>query len=275
MIPIIKWAGGKRKLSPIIASYLGTGYNAYYEPFAGGAAVMFYLEPKNAICFDINKELINFYETIKNAPTDLADELETEFYPRHSEQFYYEIRNWDREEGFDRRSPISRAARFAYLNKCCYNGLWRENNKGQNNVPWGHQNAPAFVSREQIISVSNYFVNKNVRFILGDYKRVNKFAKKGDLVYFDPPYDIEQGLNGFISYSANRFSHAHQIELKSICDSLINKGVKVAVSNSGTKFIKELYNDTRYSINVLSVQRNIGASIESRKEYEEVLIIGE
>lgn len=275
MTPIIKWAGGKRKLSPIIASYLGTGYNAYYEPFAGGAAVMFYLEPKNAVCFDINKELINFYETIKNAPIELADVLETAFYPNHSEQFYYEIRNWDRNDEIDRRSTISRAARFAYLNKCCYNGLWRENSKGQNNVPWGHQEAPAFVTRKQIISVSNFFIKNNVQFILDDYTSVTKFAKQGDLVYFDPPYDVEIGVNGFISYSANRFGHAHQIELKSICDSLIRKGVKVAISNSGTKFIKELYNDDRYVINVLNVQRNIGASVESRKEYEEVLIIGE
>ena len=275
MIPIIKWAGGKRKLSPIIASYLGSGYNAYYEPFAGGAAVMFYLEPKNAVCFDINRELINFYNTIKSYPTELADELEAKFYPHHSEDFYYNVRSWDRKEEFEKLSPVLRATRFAYLNKCGYNGLWRENSKGHNNVPWGHQDSPAFITREQIVLASNYFVKKNVKFILDDYKSVTLYAQHGDLVYFDPPYDVENGINGFISYSANRFGREQQVELKNLCDSLIKKGVKVAISNSCTTFINELYDDRRYVINILNVQRNIGASVESRKEYEEVLMIGE
>lgn len=275
MIPIIKWAGGKRKLSPTIASYLGSDYKGYYEPFAGGAAVLFYLEPKNAVCFDINKELINFYNTIKEFPQELANELETFFYPKHSKDFYYEVRGWDRRDDFASIPAIKRAARFAYLNKCCYNGLWRENNAGQNNVPWGYHNSPAFITREQIAQVSKYFVSKNVRFVLEDYKGVLKVAKRGDLVYFDPPYDVEAGVNGFVGYSASGFCHEQQTELKAICDALIKKGVKVAISNSCTKFIKELYNDERYVINILNVQRNIGASVESRKEYEEVLIIGE
>lgn len=275
MIPIIKWAGGKRKLSPIIASYLGTDYKGYFEPFAGGAAVLFFLEPKNAVCFDINKELINFYNTIKDHPQELADELESNFYPMHSKDFYYEVRGWDRKDGFADIPSIKRAARFAYLNKCCYNGLWRENSTGQNNVPWGYHDSPAFITREQIALVSDYFVTKNVRFMLEDYKGVTKLAKRGDLVYFDPPYDVEAGINGFVGYSANGFGHEQQIELKAICDLLIKKGVRVAISNSCTKFIKELYNDKRYVINILNVQRNIGASVESRKEYEEVLIIGE
>ena len=174
MIPIIKWAGGKRKLSPIIASFLGSGYNAYYEPFAGGAAVLFYLEPKNAVCFDINRELINFYNTVKCFPAELTDELEKNFYPKHSEEFYYEVRGWDRRDDFVNISPVIRAARFAYLNKCCYNGLWRENSKGQNNVPWGYQDSPAFITRDQICLASNYFVNKNVQFILQkmDFQRI-------------------------------------------------------------------------------------------------------
>lgn len=275
MIPIIKWAGGKRKLSPVIASYLGSNFKGYYEPFAGGAAVLFYLEPKNAVCFDINTELINFYNTIKEFPQELADELESNFYPNHSKEFYYEVRAWDRKGSFSAIPSLIRAARFAYLNKCCYNGLWRENSHGQNNVPWGYKDTPAFITRKQITEASKYFVSKNVCFVLGDYKGVAKMAKRGDLVYFDPPYDVEAGVNGFVSYSANGFGHEQQVELKGICDSLIKKGVRVAISNSSTKFINELYQDEHYVINVLNVQRNIGASIESRKEYEEVLIIGE
>ena len=273
MIPIIKWAGGKLKLSPVIASYLGTNYKGYFEPFVGGAAVLFFLEPKNAVCFDINKELINFYNTVKDFPQELADELESNFYPNHSKEFYYKVRAWDRKDDFICIPAIKRAARFAYLNKCCFNGLWRENRDGQNNVPWGYYDSPAFITREQIAQVSNYFITKNVSFIQEDYKGVIKVAKRGDLVYFDPPYDVEAGINGFVGYSANGFGHEQQIELKAICDQLIKKGVKVAISNSCTNFIKELYNDKRYVINILNVQRNIGASIESRKEYEEVLII--
>ena len=131
------------------------------------------------------------------------------------------------------------------------------------------------MTREQIATVSKFFADNNVQFIHDDYKCVLKYAKKGDLVYFDPPYDVEAGINGFIHYSVNRFARAQQLELKAICDSLIKTGARVAISNSGTDYIKELYNDRRYAINVLNVQRNIGASVESRKEYEEVLIIGE
>lgn len=273
MRPIIKWAGGKRKLSPIIASYLGADYNAYYEPFAGGAAVLFYLEPENAVCFDINRELINFYNTVKEFPKELADELEINFYPYHSKEFYYKVRKWDRAKSFSNMSSIKRAARFAYLNKSCFNGLWRVNSLGENNVPWGYHDSPAFISREQIAEVSKFFVSKNVCFVLDDYKGIINVAKPGDLVYFDPPYDVEVGVNGFVEYSANRFGHEQQKELKAICDLLIEMGVKVAISNSCTNFIRELYNNKRYVVNTLNVQRNISASVKSRKQYEEVLII--
>lgn len=136
MLPIIKWAGGKRRFTNQIISIIGNEFKNYYEPFVGGGAVLFALEAKNAKCSDINDELINFYNTVKTNPNELINELENNFLPYHSSEFYYKVRKLDRDSiKFNSLTQIQRAARFLYLNKTCYNGLWRVNRNGQNNVP--------------------------------------------------------------------------------------------------------------------------------------------
>lgn len=159
--PIIKWAGGKRRLASKIADYFKDANlikkgHTYFEPFLGGGALLFFLQPDKAVGIDQNPELINFYEVVNNKPEELYRCLQDEFYHQHSEEFYYQVRDWDRSPNFGKRSDVERAARFIYLNKSCFNGIWRVNSKGENNVPWNHQNRVSLPTLDKIMAVHNY-----------------------------------------------------------------------------------------------------------------------
>ncbi len=286
--PVIKWAGGKRRLASVIASYFDDGDllkpdATYFEPFLGGGALMFFLKHRNAIGIDQNPELINFYNVLKNSPRDLFDALQKEFAPFHSENFYYEVRNRDLDPDFIKKySKVERAARFVYLNKSCFNGIWRVNSKGHNNVPWNHQNKVSLPTLESIIAAHDYIVENDISFIKGDYKKVLEKAKTGDFVYFDPPYDVEPLQSGFTSYTKHGFGRKEQKELKEVCDKLLNEGISVAVSNSNTEFIRQLYKNSVdgyffYTIvdeNKLRLARTIAGKSCNRRYVNELLIIG-
>jgi DNA adenine methylase len=279
MNPFIKWAGGKRRFAEQIVSLLGQECHRYYEPFLGVAAIMLFNEYPNAFGFDTNEELINLYLVVKNDVEALIAMLEADFLPNHSKEFYYQTRCLDRQkEAYNKLSSIQRAARFVYLNKTCYNGLWRVNRKGENNVPFGRYAHPAILQSEVLRSAHDYFVKGNVNFEVADYSRVLDLAKEGDIVYFDPPYDLEPGQNSFVSYTLNGFTREDQKKLKSVCDTLVNKGVTVGVSNSNTLFIRELYTEGPYNYyelhDELSAKRSIGSTAESRRDMCELFIIG-
>lgn len=285
--PIIKWAGGKRRLASKIADYFKDAKlikkgHTYFEPFLGGGALLFYLQPDKAIGIDQNPELINFYQVVKNKPQQLFDYLQNEFRPNHSERFYYEVRDWDRSLDFDKRNDVERAARFVYLNKTCFNGIWRVNSKGQNNVPWNHQSKAPLPDLDKIMTAHNY-LKDHLDFYLDDYKKVSTLATKGDFVYFDPPYDVETKQSSFTAYTKNGFGRDKQKELKELCDKLLDKGVSVAVSNSNTEFIRKLYNPegetSKYTYTILNddtlrLSRNIAGKISCRRQVNEALIIG-
>ncbi|HAS55744.1 MAG TPA: hypothetical protein DCR94_00475 [Firmicutes bacterium] len=286
--PVIKWAGGKRRLAPVIASrFYDDGLlrpgATYFEPFLGGGALMFYLKHKNAVGIDQNPELINFYNVLKNDPEGLYEKLQKDFAPYHSETFYYEIRNRDLEADFMKKyKKVDRAARFVYLNKSCFNGIWRVNSKGHNNVPWNHQDKVSLPSLESVMAAHDYIISNNISFVRGDYKKVLDLAESGDLVYFDPPYDVEPLQSGFTSYTKQGFGRKEQKELKDICDELLRKGICVAISNSNTGFIKQLYTKSTdgYSLytivdeNKLRLARTIAGKACSRRYVNELLIIG-
>ena len=242
---------------------------------------MLFLRPKRAIGINQNPELINFYTVVKDHPNELFECLHKDFAPYHSEEFYYQVRSWDQRESFaEEFTPIQRAARFVYLNKTCFNGIWRVNSRGQNNVPWNHSDKASLPSRERILKLSQYLLT-HVTFVFGDYKEVLQLAQKGDLVYFDPPYDVEENQSNFTEYTKGGFNRDDQTELKGICDTLIDRGVWVAISNSNTSFIRELYKrDDAYSLykvideNKLRLARTIGAKPSSRGYVNELLIIG-
>lgn len=271
MKPFIKWAGGKNRFAERIVSILGKECNNYFEPFIGSGAVLLQMNPKKAYCSDVNAELINLYQIVKDNPKELIMELYNNFIPFHNEEFYYKIRSWDRENDyFTRYNSIRRAARFIYLNKACYNGIWRVNQSGQNNVPFGKNLTPTFLQDNIIYEAHDFFVQRNVVFFVSDYKDIVKKARRGDVVYFDPPYDKDEGQSSFLEYNQSTFGREEQMNLKKICDRLVARGVRVGVSNSGTSFIRDLYNG--YKIESFDVNRTIGGTRESRHVYKEVFI---
>lgn len=270
--PFVKWVGGKRGLLSQIIPLVPKDFNNYFEPFLGGGALFFelyaqgLLENKQVYLFDINAELINTYNTVKKNPILLLSALE-EFQNKHTKEFYYEVRAWDREESFLQRSEIERAARFIYLNKTCFNGLYRVNSKGYHNVPMGNYENPNICDREVILSASAALQNATIENI--SYKEVLSMAKKGDFVYFDPPYYPLTPTSSFTSYSEFAFLDKEQKELYEVFDKLAKQKTFVMHSNSDTDFIKELYK--KYEINFVDCARFINSKSSGRGKIQEII----
>ncbi|MDK2061113.1 DNA adenine methylase [Aliarcobacter butzleri] len=273
--PFVKWVGGKRGLLSQIIPLLPKKFNNYFEPFVGGGALFFELysqgklKDKEVFLFDINSELINAYNVVKNSPYELINQLEV-FKQKHSKEFYYEIRAWDREDNFLKRSHIERASRFIYLNKTCFNGLYRVNKKNQNNVPIGSYKNPNICDYEVILNASHALQNANILNV--SYKEVLKYACKNDLVYFDPPYYPLTQTASFTSYSEFDFLEKEQIQLYEIFKSLSEKGCNVIHSNSDTDFIKDLYKD--FEIIEIFANRFINSKSNGRGKINEILVKG-
>jgi len=271
--PFIKWVGGKRGLLSQILPLIPKKFNNYFEPFVGGGALFFelyslgLLKDKNIYLFDINAELINTYNMVKNNPTLLINELEI-FKEKHSKEFYYEVRAWDREDNYLEIDALIRAVRFIYLNKTCFNGLYRVNKKNQYNVPIGNYKNPNICNTEVIYSASEALQNATI--LNTSYKDVTKYATEDDFVYFDPPYHPLTETSSFTSYSEHEFLENEQFELFELFDELSEKNVNVVHSNSDTKFIKELYN--KYQINEMKANRFINSKSSGRGKISEVLI---
>lgn len=263
----------KRGLLLQIIPLLPKEFNNYFEPFVGGGALFFELQKqgklnsKKVYLFDINSELINTYQVVKNTPERLINELKR-FKEEHSKEFYYEIRAWDREDDFLEKSELLRATRFIYLNKTCFNGLYRVNKKNQNNVPIGSYKNPNICDIETIYGASNALQNATI--LNASYKEVLKYATKNDLVYFDPPYYPLTQTSSFTSYSEFEFLENEQFELFEVFDELGSHGINVVHSNSDTQFIKDLY--AKYHIEQIRANRFINSKSSGRGKISEVLI---
>lgn len=232
--PFIKYAGGKRKLLPVIIEYFPLALSTYYEPFLGGGAVLFHIKPRGAVVSDINEGLINAYNVIRDYPDALIAELRSHV---NTKEHFLEVRAWDRTNQFSSISPIKRAARLIYLNKTCYNGLHRVNKKGQFNVPFGNYKRPMIVDQDLIYAIHKFLTSKAVQIYCQDFEKTVAKALHGDFVYFDPPYD-----GGFTQYSGT-FDSSDQERLKAVCDRLNRRGCNFLLSNSNTRFISDLYRD--------------------------------
>ena len=268
--PFVKWAGGKRQIMDKLTKYVPDDFNTYYEPFIGGGALLFELSPKKSVINDSNKELMNVYEVLCDEEKfkKLCSALNS--YERdHSEKFYYEIRNKDRNKSaFNRLSDYTRAARTIYLNKACFNGLYRVNSKNEFNVPFGKKTAVNTYEGGNLITISNYLTMNDIKILSVDFEEAVKEAKKGDFVYFDPPYDSDTST--FNSYTEGGFDKEEQRRLARVFKELDNKGVYVMLSNHNTTLINELYKD--YNIHVIEAKRNINANGKKRGKVEEVII---
>jgi len=271
--PFIKWVGGKRGLLSQVIPLLPKEFNNYFEPFVGGGALFFELyaqgklDGKKVYLFDINAELINTYNIVKENPSKLIEKLH-EFKKKHSKEYYYEVRAWDRKKNFLQTDDLMRAARFIYLNKTCFNGLYRVNKSNQNNVPMGSYKNPNIVDESAIYSASEALQNATI--LKASYKDVLKYATKDDLVYFDPPYYPLTPTSSFTSYSEFEFLDKEQEELFDVFYALDKKGCSVVHSNSDTSFIKALYG--KFDIQNIQANRFINSKSSGRGKISEVLV---
>jgi len=267
--PLVKWAGGKRQLLPHIHAALPAGTpRRYYEPFIGGGAVLFSLTPAAARVNDLNSELINLYEVVREGVDELISLVST--YPNDAD-FFYQLRAVDRDaERFAALSATERAARTLYLNKTCYNGLYRVNSTGQFNAPFGRYKNPTICDADTLRGVHQYFRNNDITFTQGDFAAAVAGAGEGDFVYFDPPYDPVNVTSSFTGYQKGGFDRAEQERLKAVCDDLDARGAKFLLSNSATEFIRDLYAD--FSIDTVAATRAINSVGSRRGKVDEVLV---
>lgn len=268
--PFVKWAGGKRQILDKLKKHIPEEYDTYYEPFIGGGAFFFDLCPKKAVINDYNSELINVYKCIKDEKKLESLTKELNLYEReHSEEFYLKIRNIDRDKKkFNKLTDVKRAARTIYLNKACFNGLYRVNSKNEFNVPFGKKNKVSTYDGVNLGIIFCYFNLCDIKIMNTDFEEAVVNAKKGDFIYFDPPYDSDTST--FTSYTEDGFGRAEQERLAILFDKLAKKGCYVMLSNHNTKLINDLYKN--YNIEVIKAKRNINSKASGRGEVEEVII---
>lgn len=211
--PFLKWAGGKRQLLSVIQQYLPAKYTEYYEPFIGAGAMLFSLQPKSSTINDTNSELVNCYQVIRDQPEELL-KLCQQHRENNTKEYYYQLRQQDRQDDFNQRTPVEKAARIIYLNKTCFNGLFRVNSSGQFNVPYGKYKNPVIVDPAVIQAISTYLNRATCRILNGDFEQAVATAKKGAFIYFDPPYHPVSDTSSFTGYSMNGFGEQEQIRLK-------------------------------------------------------------
>ena len=268
--PFVKWAGGKRQIIDKLKKYIPEKYNTYYEPFVGGGALLFELSPKKAVINDYNTELMNVYACIKdeNKFTKMCNEL-NHFETNHNEEFFYEIRSWDKDKKrFNKLADYKRAARTIYLNKSCFNGLYRVNSKNEFNVPFNKKTKVNTYDGQNLSIIHSYLNFNDVKLLCTDFEKAVEEAEKGDFVYFDPPYDSD--TTTFNSYTENGFSKEEQVRLANLFKKLSDRGCYIMLSNHNTKLVNELYAD--FNINVIEAKRNINANGKKRGKVEEVII---
>jgi len=271
--PYLKWAGGKRQLLPQIKEYLPKKLSdmRYYEPFIGAGALFFEIQPRRAVINDINEQLIVTYDVIRNNVDDLIEVL-AEHKAHHGEEHYYNVREQDRDvESFAKLNPVQKAARIIYLNKTCYNGLYRVNSQGLFNVPYGRYANPAIYDEPILRGISRYLNSVDVKIHCGDFADVVKKAGKGSFIYFDPPYHSPNNTN-FTGYQVGGFNDDEQRRLQTVFCERTDAGAKCLLSNSDTGFIRELYSDERFEIVTVRAKRVINSDSAGRGEVGEVLI---
>ncbi|WP_366924343.1 DNA adenine methylase [Metallumcola ferriviriculae] len=266
--PVLKWAGGKRQLLSEIEKYIPQKFSTYYEPFLGGGAVLFRLQPKKAILNDVNEELMNVYCVIRDNVEELIEDLSKH---KNEVDYFYKLRELDRDkEQYSKLSPIERASRIVFLNKTCYNGLFRVNSAGQFNAPFGKYKNPNIVNEGTLRAVGQYFNQSKITFRCYDFEDALKRIRKGAFVYFDPPYDPVSDTASFTGYDKGGFDKDEQERLKRLCDKLNKRGIKFLLSNSSTDFIKQLYRD--YKIEIVQAKRALNSKGDKRGEIDEVLV---
>ena len=271
--PFLKWAGGKRQLLTEIKTHLPKDINnyTYYEPFLGAGAVFFDLQPEKAVINDFNEQLILTYNVIKENIDDLISLLKN-YQKMNDVDCYYKIRNIDRDpQIFNNLSNIEKAARLIFLNKTCFNGLYRVNSQGFFNVPYGKYKNPAICEEIVLRQISAYLNSGKISILNTDFEKAISTAGKKSFVYFDPPYH-SPGKKNFTGYQANGFNENEQERLRDVVIKLTKKCVKCLLSNSDTDYIRELYKNDSFKIITVQAKRAINSDAAGRGYVNEVLI---
>lgn len=268
--PILKWAGGKRRLLGQYEKHFPTEFGSYFEPFVGGGAVFFWLrergllQGKRVVLNDINPELVNFYQVLRDQCDELIKELEIHA-KKHDSDYYYEVRARDRNS----LHPVAQAARLLYLNRTCFNGLYRVNSKGEFNVPVGRYKAPRICDPERLQKASEALHQAEIR--LGGFGQVADEAQPGDLVYFDPPYVPLNTTSSFTAYTRENFRPEEQAELARTFRELSQRKVKVLLSNSDTPEVQSLY--AQFQQVPILAPRAINSKGDRRQKVTELLVL--
>lgn len=284
--PILKWAGGKRQLLDTLLEKMSNSYNTYHEPFFGGGALFFELEPSNATINDTNERLINFYRVVRDSPHELIERCEQfsdpESQPNPNNRFsktnrkgkqiknyYYQQRElFNNRPNEDSYTKLDEAARLLYLNRTCFNGLYRENQSGEFNVPIGRYANPDWVREEQVKNASK--VLQSVKMYNKDFSYIEDVANSGDFVYFDPPYEPMPKSDSFTDYSADGFDRQDQERLFEMVQSLSQNSISILLSNSGVLY--DMYDIDMFSVNSIDAVRSINSDGENRGSVEEILV---
>lgn len=267
--PFVKWAGGKRQLIPQIKERMPEQYNDYYEPFVGGGAVTFELLPANALINDINKALINAYKQICDAPDvflKAVNKLDEEMW-EDGKQYYYSLREHYNDKLMKAEYDVELAALFVFINKHCFNGLYRVNGKGLFNVPYNNSRQPS-VDENAIMEISEYL--QNVTIIDGDFEVACKDAKKGDFVFIDSPY-APLNPTSFEAYTKEGFDIKSHKRLAKFYDELTVRGCFCMLTNHNTDLIRELYGNKGYKMDVVNVKRMINSDASNRVGKEVII----
>ncbi|MBQ4040415.1 MAG: DNA adenine methylase [Oscillospiraceae bacterium] len=268
VMPVLKWAGGKRQLLDTFQPLLPSKITSYCEPFLGGGALLFHLQPQRAIINDINEDLIRVYRVIRDDVEALIAALENH---ANTAEHFYTVRSWDRDsEFYNSLSDIEKAARTIYLNKTCYNGLYRVNNSGHFNTPFGNYKKANIVNSPVLRAVSEYLNSADIEISSCDYAAVLHCVPQDTFVYLDPPYDPLTATASFTSYSKGGFTREDQIRLRECCDALDRRGIRFMLSNSATDFILEQW--AAYNITVIEAKRSVNSVSSGRGPVNEVVV---
>ncbi len=270
--PFVKWAGGKRQLIPILSENLPQTMGTYFEPFLGGGALLFHIlsERDGQICriSDLNSDLVLTYITIRDKPDELIYSLKNHAkrYQKDSKSYYYSIRE------SNPRSAVEKTSRLLFLNRTCFNGLYRVNSKGKFNVPLGRYTNPNIVNEENIRSVSQVLQSRKVSIKCLDFETVLDDAKKDDLVYFDPPYQPVSSTANFTSYTHKSFTYDDLKRLAKLCLKLDSIGCKVMLSNSNSQDVVEMFAEKQWRLKKIKANRSINSNSKKRTGHFELLI---
>lgn len=270
--PFVKWAGGKRQLIPILNQNLPKSFGTYYEPFLGGGALLFYiLTDKNGqkcSISDLNSDLVLAYTTIRDRIDSLIASLKNheKNYQKNSKSYYYSIRE------SNPRSEIEKTSRLIFLNRTCFNGLYRVNSKGKFNVPLGKYSNPNIVNEENLHAVSHILQSSRISIKCRDFEAVLRDAKKGDLIYFDPPYQPVSTTANFTSYTNKDFTYDDLTRLAELCLKLDSRGCNVLLSNSDSKEVADIFAKNPWNITRIEANRSINSNSKKRTGHYELLI---